>query len=109
MTQGKGGYESGALVKPGVYVLKTGEQTYPISVNVPAEESDIRTLDGAGVRAALGDVEMQMEEDQLPGVAAAQAEGRDFGWTVMVLVLGLLGVECYMAMKFGHHGRVVTG
>jgi hypothetical protein len=95
-------YRSAPLSQPGVYVLATGERRYPVSVNVPAEESDIRTLDAAGVKAALGDIDAEFVEDQLPVAAVAQAEGRDFGWTAMVLLLGLLAAECFMAMRFGH-------
>lgn len=98
-------YRSAPLVAPGVYTLSAGDRTYPISVNVPADESDIRVLDSAAVKSAMGDVELQMEEDQLPAPVEARAEGRDFGWSVMLAVLGLLGAECFMAMQFGHHGK----
>lgn len=106
MVQANGGYQSASpLALPGVYMLNTGEKVFPISVNMPAEESDIRTLDSAAVKSALGDIDGQFEEDQLPAVAAGQAEGRDFGWTVMLGLLGLLAAECFMAMKFGHVRR----
>jgi hypothetical protein len=98
-------YRSPPLAAPGVYTLAAGGRTYPVSVNVPAEESDIRVLDAAAVKAAMGDMELQMEDDQLPAPVVARAEGRDFGWSVMLAVLGLLGVECFMAMQFGHHGK----
>jgi hypothetical protein len=98
-------YRSPPLTAPGVYTLTAGDRTYPISVNVPADESDIRVMDQAAVRAALGDVQLQFDTDQLPPPQVAQAEGRDFGWSVMLAVLALLGAECFMAMRFGHHRR----
>lgn len=109
-SDGQASYRSGPLARPGVYTLTSGSQTYPVAVNVPAEEADVRKLDEAGVRSSLGDIELAMNDDQVPApAAAAQAEGRDFGWTVMVIVLGLLAVECLMAMRFGHHARGRAG
>lgn len=79
----------------------------PVVVNVDAEgEADVRTVDEAGLKVALGGVEMEVLRDQLPAeVGAEEAKGADFGWAVMLLVLALVGFESVMAMRFGHHGR----
>jgi hypothetical protein len=45
-----------------------------------------------------------MEGDDLPAITA-QTAGRDFGWSFMLVVLGLVGAECFLAMKFGHYRR----
>jgi hypothetical protein len=99
-------YRSQALRRPGVYQLSTGNQTYPIAVNVPAEEADVRTLPEAALRKALGDVGFTGHEDQAPGEAIATNTGRDLGWSVMLAVLLLAGFECVAAMRFGHYRRV---
>lgn len=95
-------YRSPPLQQPGVYNLSTGSRTYPISVNVPADESDIRTLDNAAVKRALGDIDLQLEGDQMPAIAAVKSEVNDFGWTFMAIVLLLVAGECFLAMRFGH-------
>lgn len=95
-------YQSAPLVVPGLYQLDTGSASYPVAVNPPSAEADARTESPAAVRALLGDIPMTMESDQPPAMTQ-NAEGRDFGWTAMCLVLGLLGAECAMAMKFGHY------
>ncbi len=104
---GQSVYESKPLEKPGVYSLSTGTDNYKIAVNVPAaEEADVRTVGDAEVKKALGDVDMEMLGDSVPAQVAAADEGKDLGWGFMVLVFILLGVECVMAMRFGHHNRM---
>src|SRR5206468_1459694 len=61
-------YHSRPLLKPGIYFLVTGNTKYPIAVNVPAEEADIRTVDSSALRKSLGDVDIAFERDQLPAV-----------------------------------------
>jgi hypothetical protein len=95
-------YHSQPLVRPGVYTLSTGARTYPIAVNLPADGADVRAVDGAQIRRALGDVEVELNADQLPPVQASEVAGSDFGWSVMIIVLGLLAVECLLAKSFGH-------
>jgi hypothetical protein len=95
-------YHSQPLVRPGVYTLSTGVRTYPISVNVPSDAADIRAVDGTAIRHALGDVEVDLEADQLPPVQASEIAGNDFGWSVMTIVLALLATESLLAKRFGH-------
>ena len=103
---GQSAYVSKPLEKPGIYSLSTGAQDYKIAVNVPAAvEADVRTVDDAEVKKTLGDVDMQMLGDSVPAEAAAAEQGKDLGWGFMVLVFVLLGMECVMAMRFGHHKR----
>jgi hypothetical protein len=104
-------YQSSALEQPGVYMLNVGSDTYPIVVNPPSEEADVRTESASAVRAIFGDVTMDIEGDQPPAEKMNENQGRDFGWLAMLAVLGLLGSECFMAMKFGHYRKesLVTG
>jgi hypothetical protein len=99
-------YRSGPLAKPGVYRLTTGAGTLPIAVNVPSDEADVRTIDDAGVKRALGDADVTMEGDTLsPALVTANATGNDFGWPFMFAGLLLVAGECFMAMRFGHYRR----
>ncbi len=102
---GQSVYESNPLAKPGIYSLSTGEENFKIAVNVPSDEADIRTIDDAAVKKALGDINVRMEGDSVPAPAATASEGKDLGWSVMTLVLMLLAAECFMAMRFGHQWR----
>jgi hypothetical protein len=38
---GQNFWRSKPIARPGVYALSTGERTYPIAVNIPADEADI--------------------------------------------------------------------
>jgi hypothetical protein len=99
-------YSSLPLTKPGVYRLNTGSVTYPVVVNVPTAEADTRAVDAEAIRRALGGIDMTFQGDSLPPPEADQAaEGRDFGWPIMLAVLGLAGVESFLAMKFGRYKR----
>jgi hypothetical protein len=98
-------YRSRPLERPGLYQLNTGNAVLPIAVNVPADEADIRLLPADAIRKALGDVEVQTLGDAVPGGAVARDDSTDMGWTVMVIVLALVGFECFIAMKFGHYRR----
>ena len=98
---GEAVYRSRPINTPGVYRLSTGSASYPIAVNVAADESDIRPLDPAAVAAALGNVQLDQLGDTLPPVAEAGALGKEFGWSILLIVLGLLGFECLIAMRFG--------
>lgn len=97
-------YRTRPLAKPGVYTLLTGARKIPIVVNVPDDEADIRSLDNSAIRSALGEIDVTLEGDELPAIGA-QATGRDFGWSFMIVVLGLVGLECFLAMRFGHYKR----
>ena len=63
---GKAVYRSRPLLRTGVYHLSTGSSVIPIAVNPPAEEADIRTIDDASIKHALGDIDVDLQSDQLP-------------------------------------------
>jgi hypothetical protein len=95
-------YQSPPLLKPGVYTLTTDSASYPIVVNVPTAEGDTRLVESEAIRKALGGIKMDFEQDTVPQEAAAQVqETKDFGWSIMLVVLGLAAAESFMAMKFG--------
>ena len=105
LPDGRSVYRSRPLDKPGVYTLSTGSRTIPVAVNVPDDEADIRPLDAAAIRNALGEIEMGTFDDQLPTLAETQQPASDFGWSVMLIVLGLVALESFLAMRFGHYRR----
>jgi hypothetical protein len=98
-------YRSPPLTTPGVYLLSTGTLTFPIVVNPPADEADVRTLDNGAIKAALGDIDIDLQGDVLLPEPADRDRGNDLGWTVMLLVLVLVAAESFMAMRFGHYRR----
>ena len=98
-------YRSRPLERPGMYQLNTGNAVLPIAVNVPPDEADIRLLPPDAIRKALGDIEVQTLGDATPGGGIARDDSTDLGWTIMVIVLALVGFECFIAMKFGHYRR----
>jgi hypothetical protein len=104
-SDGSFAYRSVPLAKPGVYQLTVGADHYPVAVNVPSEEGDVRLVDSEGIRRALGGIDMTFEQDSLPQEVAAADQGRDFGWPILAVVLGLLCFESFMAMKFGRYKR----
>ena len=104
--EGAGTWISAPLEEPGVYQLSTGDRGWPVAVNLPANESDLRGMTQESVTAALGDVELQWLGDELPSQSIAEEDERpDFGWSLLLAVLLLAGLECFMAMRFGRHRR----
>ena len=104
-SDGSFAYRSVPLSRPGVYHLTIGADSYPIAVNVPSDEGDVRLVDSEGIRRALGGIEMTFEQDTVPQELAQADQGRDFGWPILAVVLGMLGFESFMAMKFGRYKR----
>ncbi|HMB95990.1 MAG TPA: BatA domain-containing protein [Tepidisphaeraceae bacterium] len=104
-SDGRSVYRSKPLSRPGIYTLSTGNRTIPLAVNVPDDEADIRPIDSSAIRKSLGDIEISLLDDQLPPPAKTQLAGNDFGWSVMIAVLTFVGLECFLAMKFGHYRR----
>lgn len=102
---GTSSYRSPALDLPGVYMLSTGAGNVPVAVNVPAEEADVRTIDDAAIGAALGGIDVTRAGDQIPHQTEASMAGNDLGWDVMALVLVFVGLEAFLAMRFGHFRR----
>ena len=77
----------------------------PIAVNVPPEEADVHTIDDSALKNALGGIDVTLNNDQPVVLLAQSSVGDDWGWTVMLCVLGLVGAESFLAMRFGHHRR----
>lgn len=102
---GRNVYRSGPLPRAGVYTLTAGDRTYPISVNVPDDEADIRPIESGGIQKALGDIDIALMDDQLPPVEQLAQAQNDFGWSVMLIVLMLVALECFLAMRFGHYKK----
>ena len=101
---GSGVWISAPLEHTGVYQLTLSDRQWPVAVNLPTQESDLRPLDQAAVTSALGNIELQWLGDELPVEALAGNENRaDFGWSLLLAVLLLACVECFMAMRFGRH------
>jgi hypothetical protein len=105
--EGQTFYRSRALRLPGVYTLITGNTKLPIAVNVPSDEADIRPMDDAAIRKVLGEIDIDFQADQVPPPAQQADSANDFGWSFMLIVLGLVGTECLLAMRFGHYRRSV--
>jgi hypothetical protein len=101
------------LTKPGLYTLAlTENRSVPIVVNPSAQEADIRTVGNAAIREALTGgrnvtVELHGSELPLQAILAAR-EGSDWASTILMILLGLLAFECFLAMRFGHHRRQPT-
>jgi len=104
---GSAGYRSPALLLPGIYNLATGSATLPIAVNLPPEEADVHTLDDAAIKSALGGIKLRLNNDQPITALAESASGSDWGWTVMLAVLAMVGFESFLAMSFGHFRKAV--
>jgi len=102
-------FRSPPLLQAGLYTLAAGGRSFPVAVNLPADESDVRVLDAPAIKIALGDVDVELLADELPAVAAAREDQNDLGWSVMLIVLALLCVECWMAMRFGHYSMRKQG
>jgi hypothetical protein len=98
-------YKSDPLRRPGVYSLQVGTRRIPVAVNVPDDEADVRTLPDAAIKESLGGVDVALLGPELPPDAALNDTGNDLSWAFMLAVLGLLAVECVMAMRFGHYRR----
>lgn len=96
-------WRSRPLTKPGVYSLELRPTvTVPVAVNVAADDADVRTVGNEGVRQALGGIAMTGLGDELPIEAIVAAkDGYDWAGQILLILLGLLGVECVMAMWFG--------
>jgi hypothetical protein len=99
-------YRSDPLRRPGVYALQVGVRRLPVAVNVPAAEADVRTVPDAAIKESLGGIELALLGAELPADEALSDSGNDLSWVFMFVVLGLLGVECLLAMHFGHYRRV---
>jgi hypothetical protein len=99
------GWTSEVLTKAGVYQLGDGARQWPVVVNVDAlAEGDVRVLPAAAITEALGTQAVRIldaEMEGADGAAAEEAGAADFGWVLMLVVLGLVGAESFAAMWFG--------
>jgi len=102
---GQSVYRSPPLQRPGLYSLATGLANDKIAVNLPPQEADVRPIDDAALRLALGGIDLRLEGDAVPAQTAAVEPPKDLGWGVMLAVLVLLAGECFLAMTFGHYRR----
>ncbi len=98
-------HSSKPMTKPGEYKLNTGSRTYPVVVNVPANEADIRVISPEAIRKAMGDIELGVEDETFSIAGLLSDSGNDWSWGFMVAVLLLAATECFLAMHFGHHKR----
>jgi hypothetical protein len=104
-TDGSATYRSPVLDLPGIYTLNTGNGTIPIAVSVPPEAADVHTLSDAAIKDALGGIDVKLNGDQPIPVVAIAGMGDDWGWSVMLAVLALVGLEAFLAMRFGHYRK----
>jgi hypothetical protein len=105
-SDGSASYRSPTLDSPGVYTLATANGNVPVAINVPAaDEADVQTIDDAAIRSALGGIDMTTVDDQLPRQNEAATAGNDLGWNVMAVVMVFVGLEAFLAMRFGHYRR----
>ncbi len=97
-----GVWTSDPLPQPGLWSLEIGSTRLPVAVGLPAREADVRVLEAGEVRAALGDVDVQMFGDQIPDATGTAAGSTpDFSWPLLLLVLPLLFAESTLAQRFG--------
>jgi Mg-chelatase subunit ChlD len=105
MPHGSATYTSAALTEPGIYTLSTGNGDLPVAVNVPPEEADVRTIDNAAIKTALGGIDLALNDDQPLKLTIQPSTRPDWGWTIMLLVLALIGFEAVCAKAFGHQQK----
>jgi hypothetical protein len=99
---GSSNYTSPPLTDPGVYTLTTDTGHFPVAVNLPAQEADVRTVDNAAIKSALGGIDLSMTDDQPVKLTSSAADKADWGWSLMLVVLGMIGAEALLAAGFGH-------
>ena len=103
--EGQKVWRSKPLTRPGTYMLSTGARNYPVAVNVPPEAMNVTTLKEPQFRKALGDIEINLQGETVAAEALASADTAEFGWYLMLAVLVLAGIECFLAMRFGHYRK----
>jgi hypothetical protein len=103
-------YTSEILTEPGIYTLSTDSGNVPIAVNVPPQTADVRAIDYAAIKAALGGIDLAAnQEQQLNFVTqSASSIGADWGWSLLLTVLCLLATESLVAAKFKHRQKAAS-
>ena len=99
-TDGAVVWRSSPLTSPGLYRLTAGAQAWPIAVNLPAAEADVRTLEPGALRHALGDANVEVLGDALPSDVAVAGAANDVGLPILAITIPLLAIESVMAMRF---------
>ncbi len=94
-------WTSEPLTEPGLYQVVIGPTKFPVAVNLDPAESDIRPVGPAGIRTALGEIDVQVNGDSLDPEALAKQDTADFAWPLLLLLLPLLFGESLLAWKFG--------
>jgi hypothetical protein len=94
-----GAHRSAPLTRAGLHRLETGRAVYPIAVNFPAEESDLRWLPHVAIRQALGGIDVR-EQNIEAATLADDDSPRDFGWSFLAACAALLCAEAFLAMWF---------
>ena len=99
---GGGVWESEPVKRSGVYELTDGTKSWPVAVNVDAaNEADVRVVTRGAIAEVWGAGGRVVGEELEAEVAGGGDDRADFGWVVMLVVLGLVGLECFAAMWFG--------
>jgi Mg-chelatase subunit ChlD len=94
-------WRSSPLARPGLYRVEAGDQVWPVAVNVSPDEADVRTLDAASLKHALGDIDFELLGDAISTDEERSARSvSDWSWPLMLLVVPLLFAESLMAWRF---------
>lgn len=101
-------FESEPLLLPGIYWLNTARRQLPIAVNLPPDEADVRVLDNHAIAAAMGDVPMRLWGDSIPAQTHLSGRSTDWGWPIMLGVMGLLLVESLILRGPRRHPAAMT-
>ncbi|MEM8738464.1 MAG: BatA domain-containing protein, partial [Planctomycetota bacterium] len=105
-TGGEGVRALSAFVEPGVYGARAGGSGRRLAVNVPADAGDLRSVDGAYLEGWLGALgAWSYVESDSPAAALGEAAAwTGLGWSLLWVLLGLVGLEMGMARWFSHAG-----
>ena len=97
------GYRVAPPEEPGVYFLKSGEDTVSVfAVNVDTRESDLTKIAGAEAEARLKGFEIKevRDTDSIEESVSLLRRGRDLSRTLLWAGLVLLGAETILASAF---------
>ena len=101
--------EYGGRRVPGFYEVAAGNGAAPISLasNVSTSESAIEVLGGEGLKAALADlpVRVQEEGEDLRAMITEGRVGREMWRTILLLALAVFVLEGYLARRFSRRMR----
>jgi hypothetical protein len=92
-----------AVDQIGIHLFKIGQETINVAVNMDRDESDLRSLTQKELTERL---DCEFEYVEVEGEMAARsfdAPNRELATILLATLLGLLMVETFIAMRFGHH------